>query len=198
MNMRPHTTLRQAQGKQQRDRTHFYNLIPILAMIVPVGCVDPVKPVSTCPTTQPQRVHDDRSGFSIIPPEGYVSTGATRQHFLNYLGPSETGFTVNFNVCVRSDDGTEMQRAGAKASRVMSLLLRDYKLVEHQLSNIGGHASYCSSGTFTWSAKRCRNLQYFIRGGNGRLYVITFASLEESFDRHRSTFEAAAQSIQID
>ena len=42
-----------------------------------------------------------------------------------------------------------------------------------------------------------RNLQYFIRGDNGRVYILTFAAAVASFPKHRLSFERCARSVQI-
>lgn len=140
----------------------------------------------------------DASGFSIQPPEGYVSLGRSLYHFMNFVGPSEEGFGVNFNVNLQPDDGTDISLAAAKTAVVMAALLKDYVRIEDGFVTIDGQKAFFCSGTFAWEQKQCRNLQYFIRGRNGNIYVVTFASINKTFATHRPTFERAAMTARTD
>lgn len=156
-------------------------------------------PAATQPATAATdgRVENREKGFSIVPPEGYVST-PSRQHFMMFLGPGENRFTTNFSVTACTDtEDTPIEQAGAKAKSVLSMFLRDYVMMEDGVTMLDGRRCYWASGTFTWEGRVVRNLQYFIRGGNGRLFVVTFATLLETFDKHRPVFERTAQTARV-
>lgn len=165
------------------------------------GCphqtIAPKSPEAVAPHLKPGRVYEPRESFSILPPAGYHSEGQSQWHFMKFLGPCEGDFTVNFNVRGQDDDGTAIEDAGPKAKGVLDLFLRKYKRVEEGFTHIGTRTVYYSCGTFEWDGKTIKNLQYFIRGGNGRVYVITFASPIESFPQHRPVFEKTAKSVLI-
>ena len=70
-------------------------------------------------------------------------------------------------------------------------------MVQEGLTHVSGEKAYFVSGTFTWEGQKVRNLQYFIRGQNKRVYVLTFAAPLATFDKHRPVFEHAAQTVII-
>ena len=164
------------------------------------GCVQPNDDTQT--TVPPHhagagRVFDEK-GFSIEPPEGYSNIGRSAFHVMNFVGPSDDGFPANFNVNIQRDDGTDLAQAGRKTAQFMAWLLKDYFRIEDGFALIDGRKAYFCSGTFRWENTRCRNLQYFIRGKNGNIYIITFASDERTFPLHRSIFERAALTARTD
>lgn len=161
----------------------------------------PVRASAATPATiQPHlsagRVYDPQEGFSIIPPEGYHATESP-YHFMSFLGPGEDGFTANFNVTAQKDDGTPIEQAAPKVKHVLPMLLRKYAIVEEGFTTLAGRKVYFASGRFTWQGVGVQNLQYFIKGGNGRVYILTFASRQETFPRYRTQFEQSASTVLI-
>ena len=183
------------------QRTYFKLTLIALAL---TGCGSQVTPfaatVPAAPTRHvgPGRVAEPSNRFSIVPPRGYASDGPSAEHFLRFLGPEEGGMTVNFNVTLHRDGHPDPQHAAATIRMVMGLLLKDYRQAEEGFLAIDGRDAYYCSGTFDWKGCRCRNLQYFMRGRDDRVYVITFASRESTFPAHRADFERSAATAQAD
>lgn len=170
----------------------------LLSCLAAVGCGDSIDVTTMNPRhLEDGRVYDRKHDFSLVPPPSYASTGPAPHHFMNYLGPGEDGLTVNFHVNVVGDDGTPIANAAPKSQRVLRWLLQDYSCIEQGLTTIDGKDTYVCSGRFIWEGKNCRNLQYFIRGGNGRIYVLTFASLSSTYHIHLETFRRIAQTARI-
>lgn len=133
-----------------------------------------------------------------MPPAGFASAGESIDHFLNFRGPEEGTLTVNFNISLQKDDGSPIEVAPRRVRQIMRLLLTNYVHLEEGQTVIDGKRCYYCSATFDWKGQRCRNLQYYLRGGNGMLYIVTFASLEATFARHRTDFERAALTARTD
>lgn len=143
------------------------------------------------------RVYDPQEGFSISVPPGWRSNGQNAFHFLTCLGPCEGAFTINLNVYGRQDDGTPVEKAKPKVMGILPMLLRDYRLVEEGFAQIAGSKAYYASGRFRWDGLEIQNLQYFIRGTNNRVYILTFAAPAHTFGKHRSSFEETARTVLI-
>jgi hypothetical protein len=176
--------------------TRFGFLAPALLLAATSGCQPPAGP-GPAVHEGPGRVYAASEGFSLRPPDGYVRVQSFN-HFLSFLGPNEGSFTVNINVNSRRDDGTPLDQAGPKVRRLMTMLLADYTREQEGVTSVGGRDAYFAFGSFTWKGDACRNYQLFIRGGNGRMYVVTFASRDETFERYRPVFEECGRTIRTD
>lgn len=143
-----------------------------------------------------RRVYDSSGDFSMVPPAGYTRADGGAAHVLSFLGPGEPDFTVNINVNQCHDPGQASHQAAQQAKMFVKLLLRDYQVVEEGYGEIPGRQVYVLSGTFVWNGTRVRNLQYFVRGSQRRVYIVTFAAKADSFPAYRTVFEACAQTIE--
>lgn len=170
-----------------------------------LGCIPPVDP-PPAPATAPApvnrhegpgRVYDAVNGYSFKLPEGYHQE-KTQWHLATYLAPWEPEFTTNLNIDTFPSDSTPVEQAGPKARRILNFLLRNYRCLDEGVWTIDSQPCYYCSGTFEWEGRGCRNLQVFLRGRSGRIYVFTFATTREEYERHRAVFEATAKTIRVD
>jgi hypothetical protein len=180
-------------------------ILPACVAFVMLSCAGTAekRPAASSPVTPARhagknRVYDAGAGFSIAVPGGYRNAGASGDHFMNFQGPSEGDFAVNFNVTRCFAGPGDIDSSGPRIKSVLTCLLRDYVCLEEGNDRIDGRECYWTSGLFTWGSRRLRNLQYFLRGNNGTVYVITFASPEASFPSYRTIFESTAATARVD
>ncbi len=162
----------------------------------------------TGPTTQPavpaqhggtRRVYDPENHFSVVPPEDWSLAAEARPgHFLTFYGPAGKTFSPNLNVTRIKDDGTPIERVSARVRFFMALLHEQYKMVESGWTVLNGLKVFTASATFAWDGQTVRNLQYFVRPGNGKVFVLTYHCLPKDFAEYRQKFEASAQSVRVD
>jgi hypothetical protein len=143
------------------------------------------------------RGYDQKNGFSIIPPVGWTNTGEAGAHFMSYLGPVDDGFAASFNVVGMQDDGTltAIEEIARSLKRPIS---PGHKLAGDGYATIDGKKSYWYCDKFTKDSMNLQGIQYIIPGGNGNLYMVTFATLESNFDKYRPIFESAAMTVVTD
>jgi len=155
------------------------------------------KPPPTQPATNPRhqepgRTYDPRNGFSIVPPPTYAGTAPGTSGFLAFLGSRDWGYTATFTVASRPDDGTAVERIGEAVKNDLSRTQKNYALVREGFVTIDGRKAYTINAQFTQGAYNVQRVQYYLRGNNNRLYVMSFTSHARSFAQHRQAFEAAA------
>ena len=142
-----------------------------------------------------RRVHHRKEGFSIIPPPGYRDNGASFWHIMNFLGPEEGDFTVNINVWSHKDNGLDIEQAGPTLRRITSAYLSKYQLLEDGFLDLPHGRAYYAYGSYQWSGRKVKSITYCLRGGNGRVYAVTYNAPAESFDTHRPHFETSIQTV---
>jgi len=143
-----------------------------------------------------RRVRSHKAGISIIPPPGYRDNGASFWHVMNFLGPEEGDFTVNINVFSHRDNGMEIEEAGPVLQRITSTYLTKYRLVEDGVLDLPHGRAYFACGTYHWSGRRVKSITYCLRGGNGRVYAVTYNAPADTFETHRPHFEASIQTVE--
>jgi len=142
-----------------------------------------------------RRVCSRKAGFSIIPPPGYRDNGPSFWHIMNFLGPEEGNFTVNINVWANKDNGLEIEEAGPVLQRITATYLPKYQLLEDGFLDLPRGKTYYACGTYLWAGRAVKSITYCLRGGNGRVYAVTYNAPFESFDTHRPQFEASIQTV---
>lgn len=148
--------------------------------------------------TGPRRVHDRENGFSVVPPDGWVSRGKVTGSLMTYYGPTEGDFPINFSINTARDRGEPVEDLPAKFKAMLSRTLPGYSPVDEGVVTLNGKKASYLSGTYQDGTLQLRKLQYFIRGTNRQIYAISFHAPVESFAAHRATFEAVAQSVRTD
>ena len=143
------------------------------------------------------RTYDEKNSFSIILPDGWTNRGELMGAFMFAAGPTENGFAVNFNVNVQKDAATA-QEVLPKLKEVLPKITNDYRPMSEGFIEIDGKKAYFLSGTFQMGPQRLQNLQYGVPSGNGRFYTLTFTAPQDTFEKHRASFEKMAQSARID
>lgn len=145
------------------------------------------------------RVYDPENHFSVIPPENWSLAAEARPgHFLTFYGPAGETFSPNLNVTRIKDDGTPIERVSGRVRFFMALLHEQYKMVESGWTVLNGLKVFTASATFAWDGQTVRNLQYFVRPGNGKVFVLTYHCLPGDFAEYREKFQASAQSVRVD
>ncbi len=144
------------------------------------------------------RVHDEKHGFSIVPPAGWVSRGEFMGNFMTFTGPQEEGFAVNFNVNARVHDRSPIEQFPAQIKPAYRKMLTDLVVADERFVTIDKKKCYCISSKFTMGTSRLQNLQYFLVGDNNKLYVMTFTAPADAFAKYRPLFERTALTARTD
>jgi hypothetical protein len=148
--------------------------------------------------TDPGRIYDKENGFSIVPPEGYVSKGAMSGAFVFLMGPDVGHFRLSINVTVSADTGEKPEELGEQMKAAFKKILTDYAVAGEGYVTIDGKKSYWLSNTFSQGPLKLRTVQYFVRGNNKKTYAVTCASTAEAFEKYRQSFQDAALSVKTD
>jgi hypothetical protein len=150
--------------------------------------------------TDPGRDYSQSNGFSFVPPEGWNKLpSAPAGTFVAYVDPNvQGGFTTNMNVNSQADDGADLAKSLPEIKKALGALFKDYKAVDEGKTNLNGRAAIYLSSKFTLGEIPAQNLQYYIRGANKKLYVVTFTTRAADFAKSRLIFAKCAQTALTD
>ncbi len=150
--------------------------------------------------TDPGRDYYKEQGFSFVPAQGWEKQPmAPPGFFMIYTGsapkmgnvPTLTA-TVN---AIKLDDVDEIMD---KVKKTVQAGTPPVKVVEEGKLTINGRAAFFLSGTFSGQGKEYQNLQYFIIGGNKKMYIFTLTCLPTTLAPLRPAVEKMAMSIVTD
>jgi hypothetical protein len=147
---------------------------------------------------QPGRARCDGHAFSIVPPPGYQPHEPWPMQFMSYRAYGDAIYDPNFSVMSERSDGAAIDDAPRRARLRLPWVLSGYRPLEQGETTIDGKRACWLSGSFLWQGHLVRNLQYFIPGQGGAVYIVTFASLADSFARNRPLFESSAATARAD
>jgi hypothetical protein len=150
--------------------------------------------------TDPGRDYSQSNGFSFVPPEGWNKAATPPAGtFVLYTDPNvQGGFTTNLNVVVQPDDGADLVKALPEIKKALGAIFKDYKAVDEGKATINGRAAIYLSSKFTLGEIPAQNLQYYLRGANKKLYVVTFTTRAADFAKGRPVFAKCAQTALTD
>jgi hypothetical protein len=145
------------------------------------------------------RATNAHAGFSFLPPAGWE---ASTQYpdpkvRLLYLGPTQRGFRANVNLIVEQDSGESFDEIAAQAKEAYTLML-SAKVAEEGRIQIDGKDTLYLSSDYQMGPLRIRNAQFFVRGGNGKVYILTFTTTADAFDGLGPAIAQSARSIKIE
>jgi hypothetical protein len=148
---------------------------------------------------EPGRIRDPKTGFSFVPPPGWVSSGELPHPALSfmYVGPTYAGFRANVNMSADKDDGGKFEDVVAEVKQVYPKMFPAWRVREEGPSEINGKATYFLSGSYRGGPHSVRMGQFFIRG-NGKLYILTFTSAESAFDQLSPAIAQSAMSVRVE
>ena len=168
----------------------------LLASLSISGCPRQTLHADTTEVHPDRRVSSRKEGISIVPPAGYRDNGPSFWHVMNFLGPAEGDFTVNFNIWAHTDKGLDIEQAGPVLQQVAATHMPKYQLLEDGFRDLPHGKTYFACGLFRWAGRDVKCITYCLRGGNGRIYAITYSAPAETFDTHRPHFDASIETVQ--
>jgi hypothetical protein len=139
------------------------------------------------------------AGFSFLPPAGWE---ASTQYpdpkvRLLYLGPTQRGFRANVNLIVEKDSGESFEDISQQAKEAYTLML-SAKVAEEGRIQIDGKETLYMSSDYRMGPLAIRNEQFFVRGGDGKVYILTFTTTADAFGSLGPAIAQSARSIKIE
>ena len=146
------------------------------------------------------RVRDAENGFSFVPPAGWEASSLRPDPKvrLMYLGPVYRGGRANLNLVVETDTGESFDEIAQQIKHLYPRMFHGWKLAEESPLEIRGKKAYYVSATHRMGSLTLRQAQFMVRGGNGKIYIVTFAAADKDFDRLSPAIAQSALSIKIE
>jgi hypothetical protein len=146
------------------------------------------------------RVRDAENGFSFVPPAGWEASSLRPDPKvrLMYLGPDHRGGRANVNLIVEPDTGESFEEISQQTKELYPRLFHGWKLAEESPLEIGSKKAYYLSYTHRMGSLTLRQAQFIVRGGNGKIYIVTFAAAVKDFERLGPAIAQSALSIKIE
>ena len=146
------------------------------------------------------RIRDAENGFSFVPPAGWEASALRPDPKvrLMYLGPVYRNGRANVNLVVEADTGETFDDISLQIKQLYPRLFHAWKLAEESPLEIGGKKAYYLSATHRMGSLTLRQAQFMVRGGNGKIYIVTFAAADKDFDRLSPAIAQSALSIKIE
>ncbi len=140
-----------------------------------------------------------QSGFSFVPPAGWEpsSMRPSAEVKLLYLGPSYGGGRANLNLIIQQDDGESFDDIAKQIKLMYPKLFTAWKFIEDATLEIDGKKTYYLLATHRMGSLTLRQAQFIVRGGNGKIYILSFAVADDVFARFAATIAQSAMSIRI-
>ena len=148
----------------------------------------------------PSRARNAQHGFSFVPPAGWqVSRDyPTPQIRMLYLGPTHRGFRANMNLVVDQDTGESFDQVAQQIKELLSRMTTSWRLAEESQLEINGKKAYYLSATHRMNGQTLRQAQFVVRGGNGKIYVVTYSATDSAFGRLSPAIAQSALTITIE
>ena len=148
---------------------------------------------------EPGRFRDAQSGFSFLPPPGWVRSENLPHPALRfmYLGPTDRGFRANMNMSADKDSGESFELLSTQAKAMYAKMFPSWEATEEGPVEIDGKATYVLSGAYRGGPHSVRMTQFFIRG-NGKVYALTFTTASDAFERLKHAMVRSAMSIKLE
>jgi hypothetical protein len=150
--------------------------------------------------TDPGRDYYASEGFSLVPAQGWEKqVMAPPGFFMMYTNPPPKMSNVpSLTATVNKISLDNVDEIMEKVKKTVQAGTPPVKVVEEGKVTINGRAAFYLSGTFSGSGKEYQNLQYFIIGGNKKMYIITLTCLPNTLAPLRPAVEKMAMSIVTD
>jgi hypothetical protein len=145
------------------------------------------------------RFSDKKSGFSFVPPAGWERSHNLPHPALQfmYLGPTYRGFRANVNMSADKDNGESFELLSTQAKAMYAKMFPTWEATEEGPVEIDGKATYVLSGAYRGGPHRLRLTQFFVRG-NGKVYILTFTTASDAFERLKHDMVRSAMSIKLE
>jgi hypothetical protein len=140
-----------------------------------------------------------QEGFSFVPPAGWEASTEypDPKVRLLYLGPTQRGFRANVNMMVEKDSGESFDDISQQAKEAYTLML-SAKVAEEGRIQIDGKDALYMSSNYRMGPLSIKNAQFFVRGGNGKVFIVTFTATADAFDTLGPAIAQSAKSIKIE
>lgn len=146
------------------------------------------------------RANHAASGFSIVPPAGWTAAPPGKDgSVMAYYAPPKDNFKTNFNVRVQKDPGAPLSGIGPALKPMFAKQMKQYnwKFVKDGFRKVGGnYESYFMSSLMSMNKIDIQNLQYYVRGRNGKVYIVTFTARKNAFAAHEAMFNKILDTMQ--
>jgi hypothetical protein len=101
------------------------------------------------------------------------------------------------NLIVETDTGESFDDIAKQAKAELTTLL-SAKIAEEGRIVIDGKETLYISSAYRIGPLSLRNAQFFVRGGNGKVYIVTYSAAADTFDRLGPAIAQSARSIKIE
>jgi len=150
-------------------------------------------------SSTPKTYSNDEYGFSIVSPIGWkIEENFKVGNFTSiviFMGPKENDFTVNFNIYSESTKGLNLQKYVEFGKETLASV-PSFKLISEKNRTINNLEGY--ELVYTIDVKnKTLEFEQVILIKNGESYAITFASLEDNFDKYISDFEKSIETFKF-
>jgi hypothetical protein len=148
---------------------------------------------------EPGRIRDPKTGFSFVPPPGWVRAADLPHPALSfmYIGPTLAGFRANVNLASDKDTGEKFEDVIAQVKQVYPKMFPSWRAGEEGPSEVNGKPIYFLSGSYRGGPHSVRLAQFFIRG-NGKLLTLTFTTADSAFDQLSPAIAQSAMSVRVE
>ena len=177
----------------------------LAAAAVSAAPADPAATPTAAPTAAPKHTDPGRDyyraeGFSFLPAEGWTKQQMPPAgFFMMYTNPpAKMGNVPTLTAAVNRISLDNVDEIMEKVKKTVQAGTPPVKVVEEGKLTINGRAAFFLSGTFPGEGKTYQNLQYFILGGNKKMYILTLTCLPNTLAPLRPVVEKMAMSIVTD
>lgn len=151
------------------------------------------------------RIKDKATGASIVPPPGWQLSSIIVQRFptpgkpvMTLIGPEKDGYRANLNIhYLPQDPGHPLASLGDYIRTKVSKQIPGWKEGDKGALKLGNKDAYAYSSGFPMDKITVRNIQYFVRGNQKKMYILTFTGLEKDYGALKPLFLKYAQTFQV-
>jgi hypothetical protein len=117
---------------------------------------------------------------------------------MTLIGPEKDGYRANLNMhYLPQDPGHPLASLGDYIRTKLSKNIPGWKEGDKGALKLGNKDAYAYSSGFTMGKMTVRNVQYFVRGNQKRMYILTFTGLEKDYAALKPLFLKYAQTLQV-
>ena len=99
---------------------------------------------------------------------------------------------------VEKDDGAAFDDFSKQVKAIFPKMFSSWSVQEESPIEINGKKTYYLSATYRMGAYTLQGAQFYIRGGNGKIYVVTYTTASSAFERLGPAIAQSAMSIKIE
>ncbi len=116
---------------------------------------------------------------------------------MTLIGPEKDGYRANLNIhYLPQDPGHPLPSLGEYIRTKVSKKIPGWKEGDKGALKLGNKEAYAYSSGFPMDKITVRNVQYFVRGNQKKMYILTFTGLEKDYVALKPLFLKYAQTFQ--